>query len=104
LLEQPADLDCYLDRRVVVTGKVTGLSTSGYYHKTFWDVAEGRGIASLGDDTVEDRPLTICVFRGGQPAWLKVGGACRIEGMFRGPISTARVPLLVDCVLVTEEP
>jgi hypothetical protein len=102
LLETAATLDSLHDKRVIVVGTVKSLGVTKLYQRTFWDVPEDLGFASLSDDPMADQSQTICVFRRGVPEGLEVGATCRIEGTFRGVIPTSGVPMLINSELAAD--
>ncbi len=85
----------YVGKRIVATGIIAYTATTGYNHRTFWEVPEGLAILSLGSDG--DHPHTTCVLSGGLPSMAEIGKSVQIEGTYRGLIATSGVPLMVDC-------
>ncbi len=93
--EKGSSMKVYVGKRIVATGVITYIATTGYSHHTFWEVPEGLAILSLGNDG--DHPHTTCVLSGGLPSRAEIGKSVQVEGTYRGLIATSGVPLMVDC-------
>ncbi len=77
----------------LVAGTVTGVNTTGFAERVYWDVPSGLTYAYVE----QDGERIVCVFRGGLPAGVQPGSKCRLEGRERGRLPTSGLHIVVDC-------